>query len=983
MTILLIGARGNAGYQKLPCADERAAFARTHWAGYKPVMHAGRPITCAAAVLIVLCTAFLRAAEPAKPLDLSKLPPPADRRIDFVRDVQPILASSCHSCHGPQKQKGNYRLDVKSVALSGGREARIVPGDSAHSLLIHYVSGLHEEIRMPPKGPPLSVEQVGILRAWIDQGATWPDSASAPLNAADHWSLKPVQTPPVPDVQTYERWGRNPIDQFVLARLAERGLRPAPEADRRTLIRRVYFDLIGLPPSPEEIDAFVADPDSRAYEKLVDKLLESPRFGERWARHWLDAVRFADTHGFEMNQPRPTAWPYRDYVIRAFNDDKPYDRFVLEQLAGDALGADEGTGFLVAGPWDQVKSPDPNLTAQQRLDELHDMVSATAATFLGLTVGCARCHDHKFDPIPQTDYYRMQAVFAGVMHGEREWRGPESEQRKRRLEELRPQLAAIESQLAQYEPIANVSDSAPRRPPVHPARNVDRFEATPARYVRFTVERTTDLEPCIDELEIFTAGEQPRNVALASAGTRASSSGNYAGSDLHKLEHLVDGRYGNSRSWISNQSGKGWVVVELPEVARIDRVVWARDREGKFSDRLPLQYRIEVATELGKWQVVAMSADRAPYKKGAPAPELRLEFLPQNQRETASELLGRRNDLDKSIRELSASRMVYAGRFEQPGPSYRLERGEANQRREAVTAGGLSCLPSPPNLTADAPERQRRLALARWIVEPGNPLPARVIVNRLWQYHFGQGIVATPSDFGRMGARPTHPELLDWLAAELTGSAWRLKHIHRLIVLSSTYRQAHCEDASAASIDAGNSLLWRWPRRRLEAEAIRDAILCVSGKLDLTPGGPGFDVFEPNDNYVRVYTPKEEFGPREWRRMIFQFKPRLQQDGVFGAFDCPDAGQTAPRRFNSTTPLQALNLLNSRFMLQQSDYFAQRVRRDAGDVPAAQVRRAFLLAFGREPTEIEITPSLRLIEQHGLAALCRALYNANEFLYVF
>jgi hypothetical protein len=923
-------------------------------------------------LLIVLISPALFAAEPHKPIDLSRLPPPADRKIDFVRDVQPIFATSCHSCHGSDKQKGNLRLDIKSVALTGDR---IKPGDTAHSLLIRYVSGLDEEIRMPPKGAPLSAEQVGVLRAWIDQGAVWPDSAGAKLNdGAAHWSLQPLRRP-----------AGDSIDQFVSARLRERGLQSAHEADRRTLIRRVYFDLIGLPPSPEEIDAFVADPDPHAYAKLVDRLLDSPHFGERWARHWLDVVRFADSHGFEMNQPRLTAWPYRDYVIRAFNQDKPYDRFVLEQLAGDALGVDEATGFLVAGPWDQVKSPDENLTAQQRLDELHDMVSTTAATFLGLTVGCARCHDHKFDPIPQVDYYRMAAVFAGVQHGEREWRGPESGQRKKRLEQLRPELEAVEAQLANYEPLADTSAAAgPKRAAVHPLRNVDRFEPTDVRFIRFTIERTTELEPCIDELEVFRAGHPARNVALASAGAKPTSSGNYAGSDFHKLAHLIDGRYGNPRSWISNETGKGWVVVELPKIERIDRVVWARDRQGQYADRLPLQYRIEIATEPGRWRLVASSADRAPYKKGATAPDLRVESLPSDQRQTASELVRRRSDLAKSIRDLSASRVVYAGRFEQPGPTYRLERGEAKQRGEVVTPGGLSCLPSPPNLAADAPEQQRRLALARWIVDPKNPLTARVIVNRLWQRHFGQGIAATPSDFGRMGAKPTHPELLDWLACELIDSGWRLKHVHRLIVLSATYRQAHREDASASQVDATNALLWRWPRGRLDAEAIRDAVLSVSGKLDLSAaGGPGFDVFEPNDNYVRVYAPKERFGPAEWRRMIYQFKPRLQQDGVFGAFDCPDAGQAAPRRFNSTTPLQALNLLNSRFVLDQSNYFAERVRREAGDTPASQARRAFLLALGREPTENELAPAIKLIEQHGLPALCRAFYNANEFLYVF
>lgn len=744
-----------------------------------------------------------------------------------------------------------------------------------------------------------------------------------PVRAGEeHWSLRPVTRPAVPEAGVGSAWTRNPIDALVLEKLTGKGLRPSAEADRATLLRRVSFDLTGLPPTPEEVEAFLKDQSADAYEKVVDRLLASPRYGERWARHWLDVVRYADSHGFEMNQPRANAWPYRDYVIRAFNEDKPYNQFVIEQLAGDAVGVDEATGFLVAGPYDQVKSPDPNLTAQQRMDELHDMVAATGATFLGLTVGCARCHNHKFDPIPQVDYYRMQAVFAGVKHEEREWRGRDTKEREKELGRLRPELADIEKQLAELEPLARVehgSAAAPLRAPVNARKNVERFAPIEARFVRMSIEATNNLEPCVDELETYTTEERPRNVALGSGGAKATSSGNFAGSEFHKLEHLNDGRYGNSRSWISNEQGKGWVIVELSKTERVDRVVWGRDREGKYADRLAVKYRIEVATEVGKWQLVASSDDRVPF--GKKVDQASGKF---------GELLQRQAELEKRVTELSAKPMVYAGKFEQPGPSYRLFRGEAMQKREAVTPGGLSCMPVSFDLPADAPEQQRRLALAKWIADPANPLTARVIVNRLWHYHFGRGIVATPSDFGRMGARPTHPELLDWLASELVQRGWKIKAIHRLIVLSATYRQGRESNATAAAVDADDALLWRWPPRRLEAEAIRDAMLAVSEKLDLKMGGPGFDVFKPNDNYVRVYEPKDQFGPAEWRRMIYQHKPRLQADGVFGAFDCPDGGQPAPRRSASTTPLQALNLLNGAFVLQQAEFFAERVRREAG-----------------------------------------------------
>ncbi len=368
-----------------------------------------------------------------------------------------------------------------------------------------------------------------LLAAWML--STTAPAATTMAERADFWSFKPVVRPPVPAMKN-PAWARNPIDAFILARLEKENLTPSPEADRRTLIRRVSFDLTGLPPTPEEADAFVADPDPNAYEKLVDRLLASPRYGERWARHWLDVVRFAETHGFEENQPRPNAWPYRDYVIHAFNNDLPYDRFVHDQLCGDALGVDEATGYLVAGADDQVKSPDPVLTAQQRADELHDMVSTTGSTFLGLTVGCARCHDHKFDAITQLDYYRMTAILAGVQHGEHAWHHGEDPKSQAQLADLRRQLDSIDAQLDGLAPLAEPGRPAgsQARPPITPARNVDRFAPVEAKWVRFVVTASNDGEaPCIDELEVFSAGENSRNVALASAGAEGNCFRNHPG----------------------------------------------------------------------------------------------------------------------------------------------------------------------------------------------------------------------------------------------------------------------------------------------------------------------------------------------------------------------------------------------------------------------------------------------------------------------
>jgi hypothetical protein len=615
----------------------------------------------------------------------------------------------------------------------------------------------------------------------------------------------------------------------------------------------------------------------------------------------------------------------------------------------------------------------------QRGDELHDMISTTGATFLGLTVGCARCHHHKFDPISQLDYYGMRAVFAGVQHGDRAIKQAADPSRAVRARELRQAIADLDLEIVAAEPHADPGAKTARRAPVSPLRNSERFAPIKAKQVRFTILATNNLEPCIDELEIFSAGKDPRNVAL---GAKPTSSGDYPNAPIHKLEHINDGKYGNSRSWISNTAGTGWVQLELAQIETIERIEWARDREGKYADRLAVKYRIDVAVEPGPWQVVASSQDRIPF--GAKADD-----TPMAKR------LARRADLEGQLRATEPTATAYVGRFTAPEPTHRLVRGDPLQKREAVAPAALAEFGSKLQLPMDASDAERRLALAKWIADPKNPLTARVLVNRLWQHHFGAGIVNTPSDFGRNGGKASHPDLIDWLASEFLlpspprgrgvggegNKPWSMKHIHRLILLSATYRQASASNPQGRAVDADTRLLWRYPPRRLEAEPLHDAYLFVSGKLDLKIGGPGFDLFEPNGNYVKVYNPKKDFGPGEWRRMIYQSKWRMQLDDVFGSFDCPDAGQIAPKRNVSTTPLQALNLMNSRFMLQQAKFFAERLEREAKDEDA-QVRRGFRLACQREPTLTELTASVRLVRAHGLFAFCRALFNANEFLFV-
>lgn len=927
-------------------------MARPHWLLRLPI-------------LVLLGSASLRAAP-----------------VDFVRDVRPILEKHCHSCHGAEKQKSGLRLDVRAEALRGGdaHAPAIRPGKAEASPLLEFVRQTEGEMMMPPKGPRLTPAEVDVLDRWIQEGALWPDGVDTAkvVDKRDHWAFKPLtleQAPPSLDLPGQ----RNGIDAFVAAKLGEKGLTLSPEADRRTLIRRLYLVLHGLPPTPAEVAAFEADADPRAYEKLVDRLLDSPRYGERWARHWLDVIAFGETHGFEVNTPRPNAWPYRDYVIHAFNKDTPYPRFIMEQLAGDALGVDAATGFMVASaallPGQIGK--DEESKARARQDELADMVSTAGGAFLGLTLHCARCHDHKFDPVTQADYYGLQAIFAGVRHGERPATSPEMKHQQESHAVRLARLHAATFRMLKFEPDAG---AAPR-PPVNPLRNMERFEPVLASAVRFTVGATSEnnrYEPCLDELEVYNM--DGRNVALAGPGVKTSASGSW-NSSRHRLEHLNDGQYGNERSWISTTKGGGWAQVNFARAEEVAGVVWGRDRLGALKDRLPVVYRVELLTEKGVWQEVASSTTREkfanPEAKPRPVEPAEPALLPR-WHEARGELAA----LEGGLQTMASGPMVYAGKFEQPGPSYRLNRGDVTQPREEAPPGAVAAVGPPLKLPSQTPEQKRRAALANWLASPENPLPARVLVNRLWQHQFGEPIVATPNDFGRNGAAPSHPELLDWLAAEFIRAGWSIKHMQRLIVTSATWRQSSAPRSEGLAADSQTRLLWRYPPSRVDAEVLRDQILAVAGTLDLRMGGPGFSVFAPNNNYVRVYDPRAEFGPEEWRRMIYVTKVRMAQDATFGAFDCPDAGQSQPKRPRSTTAIQALSLFNSHFVNQQAALMAARLKKEAGDDPAKQIQRAFALTFQRLPDAAEKEVCGKLVQDHGMAALCRVLLNSNEFLFV-
>ncbi|HIE98367.1 MAG TPA: DUF1549 domain-containing protein, partial [Fuerstia sp.] len=682
----------------------------------------------------------------------------ADSQVDYLTHIAPILEAHCFDCHGPESQESGLRLDRRANLLRGGGsgEPAIVPGDSGASHLIQLVLGTDPKLIMPPEDDRLSAEQIGWLKKWIDAGAQMPAELSgAEKLTTDHWSFQDVKRPDVPDIEG----AVNPVDAFILDRLRNEDVQPSDPAAAAILVRRLFLVMHGLPPTPAQLDAAVAklSPGSKnAWRQMIDEVLDSPRYGERWAQHWLDIIRFGETHGFETNRERPNAWHFRDYVIKAFNDDLPYDRFIREQIVGDALGADIATGFLVSGPHDLVKGQDPNLALMQRQDELSDLINVTGTTFMGLTLGCARCHNHKFDPITQRDFYSIQAVFAGVNHADR--RLPLSAEAQEQIAQLERHIATLRKQLVEFAPKA--ADPS-LRPAVNARLNVEQFEAVPAKFVRLTIRATNSSQPCIDELEVWSGDH---NVALSAQGTKATSSSNLPGYEIHKLEHINDGKTGNSHSWISNEAGAGWVQLEFAATVNIDRIEWGRDRSGRYKDRLATDYVIESSADGRTWMPIASSTDRLPFK-GVTTAEPVYDFAaaaPDRARQGTAwlqELLS----LSKEKDQLAAATTVYAGTFSQPGPTHRLYRGEPLAKREEVVPDTLEVIGSL-GLDKTSPEQQRRQRFAEWLTEPDNPLTARVIVNRIWQHHFGTGIVDTPNDFGRNGTAPSHPELLDWLA---------------------------------------------------------------------------------------------------------------------------------------------------------------------------------------------------------------------------
>ena len=887
-------------------------------------------LTAAARTLIVAAAALLIAGQGSTAV--AQTGP-----INFTDHIRPIMERSCWNCHGEAAQLSDLDLSSRDGALEGGTKGpAIVPGDAESSRLYRMVAGL-DQPAMPMSGDGLSDTELAAMRTWIEEGAHW-DAAGAtgaeavlaalenselPAGARDYWAFRHPEKTRVPAADIFT----HPVDRFLEAGRRDAGVKAAPRAERLTVLRRAYLDLIGLPPTPDQIDAFLADTERGAWERLIDQLLDSPHYGERWGRHWLDVARYADTDGFEQDYVRINAWRYRDYVINAFNRDKPYNQFLREQIAGDELDHvnDEtliATGFLRSGPRVNFREKD---NPERRHDYLDDMLATLGRGVLGMTVHCARCHDHKFDPILQKDYYSMQAAIYGYVEIDQPlldraeadaWRAANADI-DRQQQPLRDEIDAIEEPYSEDLRATMIRERFPEN--VQKAAFKPEAERTPGEQLLAT--QVLSINP--PRAQIAEALGPDDAVRVEELRAEIAALDSERPPDPPMAHIVTDGDYRFA------PNGPGDEVIGCPECRT------APNAEGHYL-----------------WE-----AGNAPY---------------------------------------------------QAPPNYFLIRGDPFSPGSEMSPGFLTAatygdpateIPRPGGRTSG-----RRLALAEWITSRDNPLTARVIVNRIWHHHFGRGIVRTLDNLGRMGDAPTHPELLDWLAVEFMDRGWSIKEMHRLLMTSEAYRMAAAfdHDASAAA-DPENNLLWRYRGQRLDAEILRDAIMTVSGGIDLAVGGPGVFPHIPSDILVqsdgkgfwcgspepgrRITAPstgiwcEEPDRPEVWRRSVYVFRRRSLGFPFFDTFDLPDQNQTAAARNVSTVSTQALTLMNNPFVLNQAQLFADRLEREApGDIDR-QIERAYLIALTRQPTDAEMTVARDLIADQSLIDFTHVVMNLNEFLY--
>ncbi len=918
----------------------------------------------------------------------------------FEQKIRPALAEHCYECHSAKakKIKGGLALDSKSGWQKGGDSGTptIVPGKPDEGLFLRYVRHLEPDMEMPPKKPKLPDALIADFATWIKAGAVDPrDQATVEIKRADKswWSLQPLA----------KEFKHTEIDGFIDAKLAEQKLSRNAPAKPQALIRRLSYDLTGLPPTQAEVDTFVVAHQAnarQATEALVDRLLISPRYGERWGRHWLDVVRFGESNGFERNLVIDDLYPFRDYVIRSLNDDKPFDQFMREHLAGDVLGkfdpaVEVGSAFLVAGPYDDVDNQDAVAKKVIRSATLDDMVTATGSAFLGLTINCARCHHHKFDPIPTEDYYRIRSAFEGVVHGRRPLAtkeqtqafnaamGPLNKERAKVVGEQDALTKSIETKAK-----ALLATRKYPRPKADSLLTEETITPTEARFVKLTMSATSanpksGVGGRISEFEIWTAEPTPRNVALASNGSKAEGVKGMTAEDFptaYSAALAIDGDEG--AQWYVGAPAE--LVITLPRVEKIGRLGY-RSAKGRIlrdnsQGATPTEYEMFVSLDGKDWKKVADSSDREAWSPAHAFERVRKEVTTPAEAKQLGALGRQLADVDRRIAAVPKLPAAWIGTHQpNPAPTFVEKGGDPTKPAAQVVPSSLAVLDlvtKPYALKADAGEGERRVALADWITQD-NPITARVLANRLWHYHFGTGLVDTPSDFGFMGSKPTHPELLDFLAQRLIKHGWKLKALHREIVLSQTYLQSADFNLTAARADKDARLLWRFPPRRLGAEEIRDTLLATAGQLKLEPmGGPGFRLYRYLVNNVSTYIPLDTQGPETYRRAVYHQNARASVVDVLNDFDLPDIAFAAPKRANTTSPLQALTLFNHSFTLDMAKALAARLD---GPDPVAQ---AYSIALQRPPTATERAAAEKLLAQHGKPAFCRALLNSNALIFV-
>ena len=983
-------------------------------------------LSCTVRILTFAAIALLagqvtsRAASP-KPgaVDAAKLPAAATNPVDFAKDIQPILAKSCYSCHGAEKQKAGLRLDLKANALSGGDSGKVIlPGKSAESKLIHLVAGLEKDSVMPPKGDKLTTKQIGMLRAWIDGGAKWPDqlpTANSQLPSSQHWAFKAPVRAALPTVKD-AKWVRNPIDNFVLARLEKERIKPSMEADRPTLIRRLSLDLLGLPPTTEQVAEFVGDKRANAYEQLVDRLLASPHFGERWGRQWLDLARYADSDGYEKDRPRPFAYLYRNWVIDAINRDVPFDQFTIEQLAGDLLPDATHEQKVATGFHRQTLTNTEGGTDQEefRCKATVDRVSTTATVWLGLTAACAECHTHKYDPLTQREFYSFYAFFNNASEkaipspqpeelavynkAKETWDAESAKLKAARDSYVQDTLPAkFESWLANAPAAVRWSALTPAKLDAKngstlkaskdasivasgkaPAKETYTVEAVtgprkiagfrleaiaPAAGKKKTIGRHTDGNFVLTQFAVkalLPGDEKARDIILQNPTADHSQ-------DLFAVTNALLGKA--TTGWaVAPQMDKTHVAVfeckeplDLPAGARL---VFTLDHQ--YEDGYTLgQFRLAV-TDAPRPLHADLMADAIVEALDAPAAERTAK-----QRDALAKF--HRDQIDTEAKKLQASIDAHAKKApvfppttaavvaEEPkGRTTQVHvRGNFMDKGDEVTPGVFAVLhPLKPR-----GEKPDRLDLAQWLMAPENPLTGRVTANHTWKMLFGRGLVATMNDFGTRGERPSHPELLDWLATEFPRLGWSRKAMVKLIVTSATYRQASVIRPELQSRDPSNVLLARQNRFRLEAENVRDIYLAASGLLNPAIGGPSIRPPLPADiaalGYANSVKWAESAGAEKYRRGLYIFFQRTVPYPMLMTFDAPDSNTTCTRRERSNTPLQSLTLLNDPVFFE----CAQALGRNASQAPGAtdeRIKLAFQRAVAREPNKAEMARLLQL-----------------------